>query len=101
MIPFTLHCCHAHPEPQTKEIPEEKDSSKDDNGKSDNEGSAAWSVKLDTELECNREKEKCKGGKWRKVEENSELVHYPVNSRDSSFWVMTLVYTGFLSLLFD
>ncbi len=71
------------------------------NGESGNEQSEApkkisaeWAMELDTELKCDRKgKEMCDFGKcWKEVDlDTGEITHHPVNPRDSSFWLLTLV----------
>lgn len=58
--------------------------------------SAAWAVELDNELMCDREgKSRCDFGKCWKVDDPESKtggkIHYPINPRDSSFWLLSLV----------
>ncbi len=58
--------------------------------------SAAWAIELDNELKCDREgKDACEYGKcWKEDDPESTTggkIHYPINPRDSSFWLLSLV----------
>lgn len=55
---------------------------------------ATLAVELEAELMCDRKKgEKCEHGKcWKeRIDETGEVIHHPINPRDASFWLASLV----------